>query len=43
MESRVFANLLPASGIRQRVTYSIGDTPAVSLNLISAAEIGADA
>jgi hypothetical protein len=33
MESLVFAILFPASGIRQRVRYSIGDTPTVSLNL----------
>lgn len=33
MESLVFAILSPASSIRQRVRYSIGDTPAVSLNL----------
>src|SRR5580700_676497 len=33
MESLVFAILSPASGIRQRVKYSIGGTPTVSLNL----------
>src|SRR5580704_15596534 len=33
MESLVFAILSPANSIRQRVKYSIGDTPTVSLNL----------
>jgi hypothetical protein len=33
MESLVFAILSPASSIRQRVRYSIGGTPTVSLNL----------
>ena len=33
MESLVFAILSPASSIRQRVRYSICDTPTVSLNL----------
>ena len=33
MESLLFAILSPASSIRHRVRYSIGDTPTVSLSL----------